>query len=139
MSMEAPRHRPFGITVLAILASIAFIVNAFITILYLGALPAALFGATGFFGEALLGALLWGVLALIWGVIAVGLWTLAPQSWVFIVALTALNIIFSFVAILGATSFEAVLPSIIINGAILIYCLSPGVKEAFGLPQQPTA
>jgi len=30
------------------------------------------------------------------------------------------------------------LPTIIINAAILIYSLSPGVKDAFGIPQQPT-
>ncbi|HEX5414979.1 MAG TPA: hypothetical protein VFZ25_04880 [Chloroflexota bacterium] len=135
--METHQHRPFIITVLAVLASIAFIVNAFITLLYLGAIPAALFGGTGFFGAALLGAILWGALALIWAWVAIGLWTLNPSSWFFVVALTILNIIFSFLAVLGSTSFEAVLPTIIINAAILIYSLSPGVKEAFGLPSQP--
>ena len=136
--MEAQRHRPFGVTVLAILASIAFIVEAFITLLFLGAIPAALFGGTGFFGQALLGAILWGILALIWGWVAIGLWTLNPGAWLFVVALTVLNIIFAFISLLGATSFAAVLPAIIINGAILIYSLSPGVKEAFEIPQQPT-
>jgi len=137
--MEAPHHRPFGITVLAILASIAFIVEAFITLLFLGAIPAAIFGGTGFFGQALLGAILWGILALIWGWVAIGLWTLNPGAWLFVVALTILNIVFALISVLGATTFAAVLPTIIINGAILIYSLSPGVKEAFGVPQQPTA
>jgi|SwirhisoilCB1_FD_contig_31_18514985_length_1048_multi_5_in_0_out_0_1 hypothetical protein len=136
--MEAQRHRPFGITILAILASVAFIVEAFITLLFLGAIPAALFGGTGFFGDALLGAILWGILALIWGWVAIGLWTLNPGAWLFVVALSILNIIFAFISILGATTFGAVLPTIIINAAILIYSLSPGVKDAFGIPQQPT-
>jgi len=136
--MEAQRHRPFGITILAILASVAFIVEAFITLLFLGAIPAALFGGTGFFGDALLGAILWGILALIWGWVAIGLWTLNPGAWLFVVALSILNIIFAFISILGATTFGAVLPTVIINAAILIYSLSPGVKDAFGIPQQPT-
>lgn len=135
--MQAQRHRPFGITILAILAAVAFIINAFITLLFLGAIPAALFGGTGFFGEALLGAILWGILALIWGWTAVGLWTLNSGSWFFVVAFSLLNIIFAFVAWLGASSFAAVLPSIAINAAILIYSLSPGIKESFGVPQHP--
>jgi len=132
--MQAQRHRPFGITVLAVLASIAFIVNAFVTLLFLGAMPVALFGRTGFFGEALLGALLWGILALIWAWVATGLWTLNPQAWSFVVVLTILNITLAVVSVLGASTWESVLPSVLVNAAILIYSLSPGVKQAFGFP-----
>ena len=125
-------------TVLAVLASLAFIANALIALFFLGALPAALFGGTGFFGQALLGAILWGTLALIWGSVAVGLWTLNPGSWLFVVAITILNLSIAVVSLLGGTSFEAVLPAILFNGAILIYSLSPGVKESFGLTHSPT-
>lgn len=75
--MQAQRHRPVGITILSVLAGVAFIVNAFVTLLFLGALPVALFGGTGFFGEALLGAILWGILALIWGWVA--RWPMDPE------------------------------------------------------------
>jgi len=125
-----------GITILAVLAGIAFIVNAFVTLLFLGAIPAALFGGTGFFGQALLGAFLWGIMALIWVWVAAGLWTLNPQAWLFVVIITILNLILAFVSLLGASTWESMLPSIVVNAAILIYSLSPGVKAAFGHPEQ---
>lgn len=134
--MQAERHRPLGITILAVLAGVAFLVNAFVTLLFLGAAPVALLGGTGFFGEALLGAVLWGIMALIWGWVAAGLWMLNPQAWLFVVILSILNLILAFVSTLGATTWEVVLPSVVINAAILIYSLTPGVKDAFGYPGQ---
>lgn len=134
--MQAQRHRPLGITILAVLAGVAFIVNAFVTLLYLGAMPAALFGGTGFFGQALVGALLWGLLTFIWGWVAVGLWNLDPQAWLFVVILAIFGLVLAGISVLGATTWQAVLPSIVVNAVILIYSLSSGVKEAFGHPEQ---
>lgn len=133
--MQAQSHRPLGITILAVLAGVAFIFNAFVTLLFLGAIPAALFGGTGFFGQALLGAILWGILALIWGWVAVGLWNLNPQAWSFVVILSILNLILAGISVLGASTWQAMLPMIVLNAVILIYSLSPGVKEAFGHPE----
>lgn len=130
--MQAQRHRPFGVTVLAILAGIAFIVNAFVTLLFLGAIPAALFGGTGFFGEALLGAILWGLLAAIWAWVATGLWNLDPQAWMFVVILSILNLILAVVSVIGASTWQAVLPAIVVNVVVLVYSLLPNVKSAFG-------
>lgn len=134
--MQAQQQRPVGVTILSVLAGVAFVVNAFITLLFLGAIPVALFGRTGFFGQAVLGAILWGVLALIWGWVAAGLWNLNPQAWSFVVFLTVLNLILAVLSWLGASTLGAVLPSLLINIAILAYSLSPGVKEAFGQPQR---
>ena len=130
--MQAERHRPFGVTVLAILAGIAFVVNAFVTLIFLGAIPAAIFGGTGFFGQALLGALLWGLTAAIWAWVAAGLWNLDPQAWTFVVVLSLLNIILAVVSVLGASTWQAVLPSLLLNALVLIYASTSGVKGAFG-------
>lgn len=134
--MQAQRHRPLGVTILAVLAGIAFVFNAFFALIFLGALPVSLFGGLGFFGQALLGAILWGAMALIWGWVAAGLWNLNPQAWTFVVVLTILNLVLDLVSVLGATTWSAVLPSVVLNAVILIYSLSPGVKEAFGHPDQ---
>ena len=129
--MEAPRHRPFGVTVLAILAGIIFVVNAFVTLLFLGAIPATIIGGTGFFGEALLGAIIWGLLAAIWAWVAAGLWNLRPGAWLFVVILSLFNLIVILMSILGGSAWQAMWPSLLFNVAILIYSQLPGVRGAF--------
>jgi hypothetical protein len=60
------------------------------------------------------------------------LWNLDPRGWLFVAALSTLNIIFAFISIVGLSSWQAMLPTLIINGLALIYCLLPDTKEAFG-------
>jgi hypothetical protein len=54
------------------------------------------------------------------------------QAWLFLVALASLNLILDVISIIGASSWQAMLPSIVVAGVVLIYCLLPGTKEAFG-------
>lgn len=133
--MQAQRHRPLGVSILAVLTGLAFLANGFIALLFVGALPFALLGGVGFFGQALVGAFFWGLLALIWGWVTVGLWNLDPQAWVFVVALAVLNLILAVISVLGASTWQAVMPGIIVSGIVLVYALTPGVKEAFGVPE----
>jgi hypothetical protein len=60
------------------------------------------------------------------------LWNLDPQGWLFVTVLSTLNLIVALISILGNSTWEAMLPAILINGLILIYCLLPGTKAAFG-------
>lgn len=133
--MEEPRHRPFGVTVLAILAGIIFVINAFITLLFLGALPAAIFGDTGFFGAALVGAIAWGILTAFWAWVTAGLWNLRPQALLFVVILSLFNIVLILLSILGGSTWQTMWPSLLFNVVILLYSLLPGVRSAF---EQPT-
>ena len=75
---------------------------------------------------------MWGILALIYLWLVRMLWSVDAQGWMFLVILSALNLILAFVSVLGQSSFQAMLPAIVINGIILIYCLLPGTKAAFG-------
>jgi hypothetical protein len=124
-------HRPIGITIIAILAAVATIFAAIHTLQYLHLLPFFL-GGMAFFGFDLVGALLWGLMTLIYAWVVVQLWNVNPQGWMFLVILSALNIILDILSIIGQTTFSAVAPSILINAIVLIYCLTPGVKRAFG-------
>ncbi|MBV9576996.1 MAG: hypothetical protein JO057_00250 [Chloroflexi bacterium] len=124
-------HRPIGITIIAILAGIATILAAIHTLQYLHILPFFI-GSMAFFGFDLWGALLWALMTLIYAWVVVQLWNVNPQGWMFLVILSALNIILDVLSILGATTVSAVLPSIVINAIVLIYCLTPGIKRAFG-------
>jgi hypothetical protein len=124
------RHRPFGITLLAILAGLAAIMAIWHTLQYLHILPFTL-GPLQFYGIDLLGALLWAVTAAIWIWAAVNLWNVQIQGLIFATWLAGLNLVLDALSILGASTFQALLPSILLNAIILIYCLSPGVRRAF--------
>lgn len=125
------QHRPIGITILAILSGIAAVLAAIHTLQYLHLLPFFL-GPMMFFGFDLWAALLWGVLTVIYVWVMRMLWDVDPRGWTFLVILSALNIGLAVLSAIGGTSLAAEMPTIIINGLVLIYCLTPGIKRAFG-------
>lgn len=131
--MDVQRDRPFGVSVLAALAVMDGLANLFVAVLFAGILPLALFGSVGFFGLALLGILLWGVVAIIWFSVAVGLWTLNPGALTFVILVAGLNLILAVVSVIGASTWQSVLPCVIVNGIILVYALTPDVRRAFRL------
>lgn len=126
------RQRPFGVTLLAILSGLGVLVAIYHTLQMLGLLPiSGPFGIFKFFTINWLGALSWGLLALIYIWVLRKLWAVDVQGWLFVVAISALNLIFAAISILGDSTWQAMLPAIIVNGLILIYCLLPGTKDAF--------
>lgn len=125
------RHRPFGVTLLALLAAAGALVNIWQTLQMLHILPISI-GGTHFFTFDLVGAILFGLLAAIDIWVFVLLWNTNPQGWLFLTVLAVLNLILAFVSILGQSTFSAMLPSLLINGLILLYCLLPGTRQAFG-------
>lgn len=127
------KSRPFGVTLLAILSVIAAVVAVFHTLQMLHLLPVWL-GPLRFFTLNILGAILWGLLALIYLWVARMLWKVDPQGWLFVTVLSTLNLVLDLVSWLGGTPWQALLPSVLINGIILIYANLPGVRRAFGAP-----
>jgi hypothetical protein len=125
------RHRPIGITILAVLAAVATVLAGIHTLQYLHLLPLTL-GPMAFFGFDLWGAILWAITTFVWAWVAVQLWNVNPQGWMFLILISAFDIILALISVIGATTLSAVLPSIVVNGIVLIYCLTPGVKSAFG-------
>lgn len=125
--------RPIGVTILAILALIAAVVNGYHALQYLGLFP-VMFGPVKFFTINLLGSLGFILLAAIWVWVFTKLWALDPQGWSFMIILAFINIGFSVLAIIGASTIGEELPTIIISGLILIYAYSSGVKKAFSVP-----
>jgi hypothetical protein len=132
------QNRPFGITILAILSVVAAVIGAIHTLQYLHLLPFFL-GPMTFFSFDLWGALMWGVLTLIYIWVARMLWNVEAQGWMFLVILSALNLILAVVSAVGGSTLAEEIPAIVINGAVLIYCLTPGVKRAFGEPAMRAA
>ena len=135
------KSRPFGVTVLAILAIIGAIVAVYHTLQLLGIFPFTISGPFGnesfeFYGVNWLGAIMWAIMVLIWIWVARMLWNLDPRGWVFVAALSALNLILAVLAIVGSSTWQSQAPAIVINGLILIYALLPGTKEAFEMTSE---
>ena len=126
------KHRPFGMTILAILALFGAAIAFIYTLQMLHLLPVTL-GPVRFWTFDLWAAILWGILAFIYLWVFRMLWMVNPQGWMFVVLLSGLNLILAFLSVLGGSSWEAMSVSIVINGIILIYALLPGTKRAFGV------
>ncbi len=125
--------RPVGVTILAILALIAAVVNGYHALQYMGLFP-IIIGPVKFFTINWLGSLGFILLAAIWVWVFTKLWALDPQGWSFMIILAFINIGFAVLAIIGESNIGEELPAILISGLILIYAYSSGVKKAFSVP-----
>ncbi len=123
--------QPVGVTILGVLAAVAAGVNLYHTLQFLGILPAML-GPFQFFGQNLWGAMVFGFNTLLWALVAWGLLSLKPWAWLFAVVIAVLGLLSALFALLGGSTFSAMLPALVIDAVILIYCMSSGVKRAFG-------
>lgn len=124
-------NRPIAVTILAIIAIVAGLIAVLDIFRYLGLLPIAQLGELGFYGVSWLGAIMAAIVAYIWFWAAKMLFNLDPRGWSFTASIATIYLVFDFLAILGGTSWSAMLPSLIITGLALILCLLPGTKAAF--------
>ena len=127
------RSRPFGISVLAVLAGLAGVIAAYHTLQYLHILPFSL-GNMSFWGFDLWGAFLWGITTVVYAWVVAMLWNVQPAGWLYLVLISAWNLLMVVLSVLGGTALSALTPALVINAAVLIYCLLPGTKRAFGPP-----
>lgn len=128
--------RPFGVTVLAVLAGIAAVLSAIHTLQALSILP-LFFGPIG----AELASpnwwytFMWALMTWIWIWVVQMLWRVDPSAWLFLAAISTLNLIFITLEAIGSpTRFGDQSLTFIVNALILIYVLLPGTKAAFGMP-----
>jgi hypothetical protein len=126
------RDRPFGVTFLAILGGIAALLAVIHTLQMLRLLPFNLLGELRFWDFSIIGALMWGILAVFYMWLVRMLWNVDPQGWLILVVLSTLNLILAFISLLGQSSWQALAATIFVNGLVLIYCLLPGTRSAFG-------
>jgi hypothetical protein len=130
--MSTTRQRPFGVTLLAILAGISALGALWHTLQYLHIIPFTI-GEMQFYGFDPLGAILWAATTLIWVWATLSLWNLRRDALTFITILAGWNVILALISWLGASSFQAVLPQLALNLLILIYAFTPQVRESFGV------
>ena len=122
--------RPFGVTLLAVLAGVLAVLAILATLRWLGLVP--WFGpGPGMRVFNLWAALMYGILAWIYVWLTQMLWRVDGQAWIFLAVITVFNLTLAFVELLQY-SWENVAVSVLINGFILIYMMLPGTRKAFG-------
>ena len=113
--MESQRHRPLGVTIIAVLLVIAgiisFVGGLILLIILIGIVPLAL-------GIAYL-------------VMAYGLWKGRGWAWTISLILSGIGIVMGIVYIIQ-DNLGGGIASIIINGVIIYYLNRPNVKAFFG-------
>ena len=127
------RERPIGVTILAILAGIAAVIAAIHALQFLGLIPFVI-GPSGFSVHFynFWYALMYGLLVWVYFWLSMMLWRVEPHAWMFLVIITLFYLILDLFTLIGASTWEDVSVSIIVNGVILLYCMLPGVRSAFG-------
>ncbi len=129
--MSSTQKQPVGVTILGILAAVAAGVALYHALQFLGVIP-AIIGRFSFPVQNFWGALVFGFNALLWAVVAWGLLSLKPWAWLFAIVVSVLGLLSAVFALLGGSELTALLPELLINGIILVYCYTSGVKRAFG-------
>ena len=126
------KSRPFGVTVLAVLAGVAAALAAVHALQALSIIPY-------FIGPVTVRAfnfwafLMWALLVWVYFWLVQMLWRVEKSAWLFLVVITVFNLILGFTVSLGAGEFSDAGVSFILNAIILIYVLLPGVKQAFNV------
>ena len=80
----------------------------------------------------LFAALMYGLLVWVYIWLVQMLWKVDPSAWIFLVVITIFNLILDFLGMIGTESGVEYGWSIFLNAAVLIYCMLPGVRNAFG-------
>ena len=125
--------RPFPVTVLAILASIAAVLAGIHALQGLGIFP-YLLGPVKLHSFSFWNFFMWALMVWVYVWLVQMLWKVDEQAWMFLAVISTFNLILDFVAMLGSsTTFSDVSLSFLVNALILIYCMLPGTKRAFGV------
>jgi hypothetical protein len=124
------KKRPFGVTLLAILAGLLAILSGIHALQALGLFPYML-GPFTVHAFNFWSFLMWALMVWVYVWVVKMLWSVDKQAWLFLAVITVFNLILDFTVMLGAAEWSDVSLSFLINAFILIYIMLPGVKRAF--------
>jgi len=129
------KKRPFGVTVLAILAGLAAVLAGMHALQSLGILPVVI-GPFTVKAFSIWSFLMWAMMVWLWAWLVKMLWNVEKEAWLFLAVISAFNLILDFTFMLGQGEWSDVNVSFIVNAIILIYVMLPGVKKAFETAQE---
>ncbi len=127
------KQRPVGVTILAVLAGVAAVLAAIHSLQFLGLIPFVV-GPSGYTAHFynFWYALMYGLLVWVYIWLTMALWRVEPGAWIFLVIVTLFYLSIDLFQMIGASTWQDVSFSILLNGLILLYCMLPGVRTAFG-------
>ena len=124
------KKRPFGVTILALLAGLAAVLAGIHAIQALGIFP-YMIGPFSVHAFSFWSFLMWALMVWVYVWVVQMLWRVDKQAWLFLAVISVFNLILDFTVMLGAGEWSDVSLSFILNAIILIYVMLPGVKRAF--------
>jgi hypothetical protein len=124
------KKRPFGVTVLAILAGLAAVLAGVQALQSLGILPYFI-GKFSVHAFSFWSFLMWALMVWVYVWLVQMLWRVDKQAWLFLAVITVFNLLLGFTVSLGAGEFSDAGVSFGLNALILIYIMLPGVRRAF--------
>jgi hypothetical protein len=130
-AVSVPKKRPFGVTILAVLAGVLAVLAGIHALQSLGIFPYVI-GPVKVHAFNFWNFLMWGIMVWIYAWLVRMLWNVDPQAWLFLAVITVFNLILDFVAMIGSGPWTDVSVSLLLNAIILIYIMLPSVKRAFG-------
>ena len=124
-------HRPFMVTILAIVVGLLAVLSGVHLLQALGIVPYVI-GRFEVRAFSLLYAIMWGLMVWVWAWLVQMLWRVEPQAWIFLVVVSMFNLMLDFFLLLGQTNWPDVSVSFLINSLVLLYCMLPSTRRAFG-------
>jgi hypothetical protein len=129
--MNEPTTRPFGVTVLAILAFVALVLSIIHFLQALGILQYYI-GAVSFRDFSLWYSLMWALMIWVWWWVGRAILMQDPSAWLFLLLVSGFNLLFVFVTVIFTpTATTDLSVTFLLNLAIFGYALMPSTKRLF--------
>ena len=81
--------------------------------------------------------MMWGLMVWVYIWLVQMLWRVEPAAWLFLVIVTLFELTLDFIAMLGASTWQDVSVSFLVNGIILLYVMLPWLRNAFRAESTP--
>jgi hypothetical protein len=125
-------QRPIGVTLLAIGAGLAGLLQIWRILVFAGIVNWTFVGREVSFSSPQWGQIFWcAILAVIWFWVAAGFWNVRAYAWSFGTFISLFTLIWGFFAILFGSSVEAESMPIFLAFIIYLYLNYPGVRDHF--------
>jgi hypothetical protein len=125
------KKRPFGVTVLAVLAGALAVLSGVHALQSLGIFP-FLIGPFKIHAFSFWSFLMWAIMVWIYAWLVQMLWNMEKSGWLFCAVISAFNLIMDFTLMLSQNgAWSDVSVHFLLNAIILIYVMLPSVRRAF--------